>query len=165
MRGSSGEQPNSHLTLKYSAIERDWSRGDDAEYGSAYGDIEAPLAQPPAAWPPLPETGDSFGDHLVALKELEIAPGSHLAAAPLVNQIDESFAVMEVTGDPAHVLSAYRDQLLDIVGEVSEPRRVQVGGTTLTTIFASEAGGDHYELELVQRPGRPTWLTAVGGHD
>ena len=161
VRGSSSDQPISHLTLSYSTTERAWSHAE----GSAYGDTMAPLAPPPAAWPPLPETGASFGPHLVALGRLAVAPGSQLAAAPLIDRHDGSVAILEVTGDPAQVLSAYRDQLLDAVGEASEPDRLEVAGTTLTTIYASEAGGDHYELQLVQRPGRPTWLTAAGGHD
>jgi hypothetical protein len=49
--------------------------------------------------------------------------------------------------------------------EVNDPQELEVGGATLTWTFAFESGGDAFDLALVERPGRPTWLMLTGNHD
>lgn len=160
-RGSPGDQPLSHLRLDYLTTQGSGS----ASGRSAFGDTRAMIPGPPATWPPLPETGASFGVEVPVLGNLVVEPGSKLAAAPVLTESLGSSALLQVTGDPAAVLDAYRKQLVVTVGEASEPQRLEIGGATLTTVFAAQAGGDHYELKLVERPGQSTWLSVQGSHD
>lgn len=73
--------------------------------------------------------------------------------------------MFEVTGDPETVLARYIEQLAaeNIVGRDSNVQ--DLDGATVTTLNADQPGGDYFELVLVERPDRPTWLSVTAGHD
>jgi hypothetical protein len=164
IRGPVGDQYVSHAALRYSTLESRWHD----EGGYVHGDPDAPAPELPNRWPPLPGEGEPFGDAWPVLAELVVEPGSRLSAPPYVTECATggSFAILEVTGDRDAVMAGYADQISAYVGEAAErtePRRF--GDALVELVTGSEAGGYHYAVTLVQREGRPPWLTVDGCND
>jgi hypothetical protein len=164
VRGPSGDVLSDHVVVRYSTTDLYW------DYGQVQlAEPDPDLALPgPTTWPPLPQVGDPLGTAGETTSAVVVQEGSRLAAPTRLNLDDATgglVALIEVTGDPDAVLRAYVDHLTDLGLDAPTPEERQVGDATVTRVPASQAGGDHITLTLVERPGRPTWLEVDASHD
>ncbi|QYG92692.1 hypothetical protein HC251_09780 [Iamia sp. SCSIO 61187] len=116
---------------------------------------------------PLAEVGDGLGTAGELQHEIVVQEGSRLAGPPHLNLDDGTGGVevvLEVTGDPRQVLDLYLGHLGERAGH-SDPAVQEIGAAVVTTAFAGGGGGDGFELTLVEREGRPTWLAISASHD
>jgi hypothetical protein len=163
VRGSRGDVLSNHVVVRYSTENLYWEHGREITAGDPKSSV--PAAAP---WPPLPGVGEPIGSADEMSFAVVVQRGSRLAGPARLNLDDATggvSAVFEVTDDPKAVLDAYLRHLRGFGLDTSRPETRAIGDTTLTTAYASESGGDSYELKLVERPGRPAWLAIDGSHD
>lgn len=163
VRGRREDVLSDHVIVRFSTTDLYW------DYGQVRGDGDPDLATPaPTAWPPLVAVGEPLGTAGETSHAVVVHEGSRLAAPTRLNLDDTTgglVALLEVTGDPRSVLQAYLDHLTEHGLEASAPEELVIGDAVVTSAYPSEAGGDHFTLTLVERPGRPTWLAIQGSHD
>lgn len=164
LRGPRGDVVSDHVTVRFSTIHVPWV--DTWPGALAPAEVEVPG---PPSFRPLARVGESIGTADELRNEVLVQEGSRMAGPSHLNLNDATggvVALLEVTGDPDEVLDAYRAHLLDLgLGDSWVTDTRTVGDAELTITRANEAGGDHLSMVLVERPGRPTWLTVTGGHD
>ena len=162
VRGSRDDVLSDHVVLRFSTTELSWQYGPTVDEGGP----SVPAA--PTPWPPLPGVGEGIGTAGELVNDVPVQEGSRLAGPPHLNLDDATggiVAVLEVTADPRTVLDAYIDHLVEVTGSTSSPESRQIGTAAVTTAYAGDAGGDGFELTLVEREGRPTWLAVSASHD
>ena len=163
VRGRREDLLSDHVILRYSTTDLSW------DHGQQRNDREPNLTTPaPTTWPPLVPVGEPLGTAGETTHAVVVQDGSRLAAPAHLNLDDTTggiVAMLEVAGDPRSVLQAYLDHLTGLGLDASTPQDLEIGDAVVTSASPSEAGGDHFTLTLVERPGRPTWLVIEGSHD
>jgi hypothetical protein len=165
VRGPRNDLVSDHVEVRYSTIDRGWRHSGDIPFA----DDGPPDLEPVTAWPPLPAVGEPISSDGEVRTPIPVQEGSRLAG-PVHLSLDDAtggiVALLEVTGDPDEVFRSY----LDVVGEAEgfQPSTTDertIGDAAVTEVSTFQAGGDHLELTLVERPGRPVWLAIRGSHD
>ena len=173
-RAGSGRVPDGEPPLGTVPTRRGTTAPGEAPWletpdGVPPGEAVVPAPPDPDSWPPLATVGESLGTANELERALVVEDGSRLAGPPHLILEDATGgieAVLEVTGDPHTVLRAYLDQIgKENVDTYVPGERIRTGDVTQTMAIASVAGGDFYQFTLIERPGRPTWLHILGGHD
>jgi hypothetical protein len=163
VRGRREDVLSDHVIVRFSTTDLYW------DHGQIRSDGDRDLATPaPTAWPPLGPVGEPLGTAGETRHSVVVEDGSRLAAPPRLNLDDTTggiVAILEVTGDPRSVLQTYVAHLTELGLEGPTPEELEIGDALVTNAYRSEAGGDHFTLTLVERPGRPTWLAIQGSHD
>lgn len=162
VRGRSEDVYSDHVVVRFSTIDLYWNYGGET-YTQPGDAVPAPTE-----WPPLQSVGEPLGTAGETTHAVPVQEGSRLAGPPRLNLDDTTggvVAILEVTDDPRAVLQTYVDHLDDLGVEGSPPEGLVIGDAQVTTAHSSEAGGDHFNFTLVERPGRPTWLAIEGSHD
>lgn len=162
VRGLREDVLSDHVVLRFATTYLYW------QYIPApAGDRVSEVPAAPSEWPPLAEVGDGLGTAGELQHEIVVQEGSRLAGPPHLN-LDYGTGgvevVLEVTGDPRQVLDLYLDHLGEEAGH-SDPAVQEIDAAVVTTAFAGGGGGDGFDLTLVEREGRPTWLAISASHD
>lgn len=164
MRGSRDDVALDHVVVQFSTLELLWHEGERLQESFVSGDEN----RDPVAWPPLPQVGEGLGTGGEVTRSVVIEPGSRLAGPVRLTVNDVTggiYAILEVTGDSDDVLGRYVDQL-EKARLMGPPAQVEeAAGAVITRVRLDEAGGDAFQLMLVERADRPTWLVIEGSHD
>ena len=163
VRGWREDVLSDHVIVRFSTADIYSEHGQVGSAGDRASDIASSTA-----WPPLKSVGEPLGTAGETTHEVVVQEGSRLAGPPRLNVDDATggiVAILEVTDDPRSVLQTYLDHLAELGPNGSAPEVLEIGDAVVTKAYPGEAGGDHFTLTLVERPGRPTWLAIEGSHD
>lgn len=163
VRGQRNELVSDHVIVRYSTADLYCEFGQD----SVSDDLDVEILPAPSL-PPLTQAGEQLPDGGEPLRVLTVEEGSRPAGSPHLNVNDATggiTAMLEVTDEPARVLTRYREQLAGVNITGRDPITQVLNGATVTTLYADQPGGDYFELVLVERSDRPTWLSVKAGHD
>jgi hypothetical protein len=164
VRGPRRDLVSDHVEVRYSTTDLHWRYGVSPGFADDH-----PPDLGPVTWPPLPGPGELLPSDGEVRTPIPIQEGSRLAGPVHLNLDDATggiVAVLEVTGDPDEVLGSYLD-LFSAAGGFEDPTTDDrtIGDAVVTKASTFQAGGDHLDLTLVERPGRPVWLHIRGAHD
>ena len=151
-----GGGPVSHLVLQYSKT----TPTDTGVPGIAPAPTEVPPPLLPAfapSWPALPAEGEPYEVDPLPRQPppLTVLPGVELVAHPWFSECcgtpGSSQAVFRVTGDPRNVLSSYLEGRNGTRSERTEG--------DATVLVGRGNDGHSYDMEIVLRPGEPTYMS------
>ena len=155
-RGRVGDTPLSHAYIELAHAEAHAVRAPLLESAIT---VDAPPL--PRGWE-LPEVGSEF------VGGVHIEPGSELAApiAFVRGDDDRGFrGVLRVTGTPVEVVRNY-DRQWPNEGNIPEPEPwSDPDGAYVIGATGRRIGGEQYGIEMVIRPGHPTWAWVTTRYD
>jgi hypothetical protein len=139
--------PLSHLFIRYRRSGHPPERTDVVALDDTYG-VDDVWRDVPDDWPPLPGEGHRYE----AL--LTVPDGTELVAPPAF-PLTGSVAVFRVTGDPSEVIQAATPRNAALRRVLT---RRQEGAQIRTGYASSPSPTGTVNVEVVERPGRPTYL-------